>query len=144
VILALGRPFWPLFLHVLGAMTLFGAVLAATVLAAAAWRRPLPVLARSTFWTLLAAALPAWIVMRVDAQWIYSNEGFTGKGDPSWLGIGFGVADAGLVILLVATALAFWWSRGGRAFAGRIVAGLTGVYLALLCVAWLAMSAKWG
>jgi hypothetical protein len=143
VILALGRPFWPLFLHVLGAMCLFGAVTAATLLAWAGWRRPLPVLARSTFWTLLLAALPAWILMRLDAQWIYSNEGFDGKHDPSWIGVGFGVADFGLILLLVCAALAYWWQRGGRALVGRVVAGLTSVYLALLVVAWLAMSAKW-
>jgi hypothetical protein len=142
-LLAAGRPFWPLFLHVLGAMTLFGATLAATLLAVAAWRRPLPALARATFLTLLLAALPAWVLMRACAQWIYSSEGFSGHDDPSWVGVGFAVADIGLVLLLVTTGLAYWWSRGGRALVGRIVAGLTGIYLALLCVAWLAMSAKW-
>ena len=142
-LLAYGRPFWPLFLHVFGAIALFGAVLAATLLAAAAWRRPGAGLARATFLTLLVVALPAWVLMRAGAEWIYSDEGFSGKSDPSWISIGMGVADAGLVLLLVATGLAFWWSRSGRAIAGRIVAGLSGIYLALLCVAWLAMSAKW-
>ena len=142
-VLALGRPFWPLFLHVFGAMTLFGAVTAATLLGAAAWRRPVPILARSTFWALLAAALPAWVIMRADAQWIYSNEGYSGDNDPNWLGIGFTVADLGLILLLVATALAFWWSRSSKALIGRVVTGLTGIYLAALVVAWLAMSAKW-
>jgi hypothetical protein len=142
-LLALGRPFWPLFLHVFGAMSLFGATTAAALLALAAWRRPLPVLARSTFWALLAVALPAWVIMRADAQWIYSNEGFSGHDDPNWLGIGFMVADAGLVLLLVSTALAYWWTRSGNAVVGRVVAGLTSIYLAALVVAWLAMSAKW-
>lgn len=142
--LAAGRPFWPLFLHVFGAISLFGAVGAATLLAGLAWRRPLPVLARSTFWTLLVVALPAWIVMRVCAEWIYSSEGFDGKNDPTWLTVGQGVADAGLILLLVTAALAFWWTRSGRAVVGRVVAGLTSVYLALLVLAWLAMSAKWG
>jgi hypothetical protein len=142
-LLALGRPFWPLFLHVFGAMALFGATATAALLAWAAWRRPLPILARSTFWALLVVALPAWVIMRVDAQWIYSNEGFTGSDEPNWLGIGFMVADAGLVVLLVSTALAYWWTRSGKAVAGRAVAGLTSIYLAALVLAWLAMSAKW-
>ena len=34
------RPFWPLFLHVLGAMTLVGAVLTAVIVSWVAWRRP--------------------------------------------------------------------------------------------------------
>jgi hypothetical protein len=142
-LLAAGRPFWPLFLHVFGAIALFGATGAAALLGWAAWRKPLPVLARSTFWALLAAALPAWIVMRVDAQWIYSSEGWSGHDDPSWIGIGFAVADAGLVFLIVTTALAFWWTRSGHALVGRVVAGLTSLYLAALVLAWLAMSAKW-
>jgi hypothetical protein len=142
-LLAYGRPFWPLFLHVFGAMALFGAVTTAAILAWAAWRHPLPVLARSTFWALLLAALPAWVIMRADAQWIYSQEGFSGHDDPNWIGIGFSVADAGLIVLLVSAGLAFWWSRSGNAVVGRIVAGLTSLYLAALVVAWLAMSAKW-
>jgi hypothetical protein len=142
-LLAYGRPFWPLFLHVLGAMTLFGATLGATLLTVAAWRRPVPALARATFLTLLAAALPAWVLMRACAEWISSSEGFSGHDDPSWLDVGSGIADIGLLLLLVTTGLAYWWSRGGPAIVGRVVAGLSGVYLGLLCVAWLAMSAKW-
>ena len=142
-ILAAGRPFWPLFLHVLGAMTLFGATLSATVLAAAAWRRPAPALARGTFLSLLVVALPAWVVLRIGAGFLASDEGYDKGTDPGWLNLGAIIGDAGLILLLVITAGAFWWSRGGRALIGRIVAGLSGVYLALLCVAWLAMSTKW-
>jgi hypothetical protein len=144
VTLAFSRPFWPLFLHVAAAMTLFGAVGASAVLAWAGWRRPLPVLARSSFLALLVAAVPAWVVMRVGAEWIYNKEGWTGNNDPTWLGIGFGVADMGLVLLIVTTALAFWWTRRGNVLVGRAVAGLTTIYLALLVVAWLAMTGKWG
>jgi hypothetical protein len=124
-------------------MSLFGATATAALLAWAAWRRPVPVLARSTFWSLLLVALPAWVIMRADGQWIYSNEGFSGDNDPSWLGIGFTVADIGLIVLLVSTGLAYWWQRSGNAVAARAVAGLTTLYLAALVVAWLAMSAKW-
>jgi hypothetical protein len=134
---------FPLFLHVLGAMVLFGATLATAGLALAGPR--VPRLARSAFWTLLAAAIPAWVVMRVGAQWIYSKEHNTiFSSDPTWIGIGFGVADVGLLILIVATGAAFWWQRSGKVAAARVVGGLSLIYLALLVVAWLAMSGKWG
>ncbi len=141
---AYSRPFWPLFLHVLGAMTLFGAILAAVILSAAAWRAPERGFLRfATFWALVSA-LPDYIVLRAGAQWIYSREGFSGQDDPTWVGIGFGVSDAGLLLLLAAIACAYWWMRGGRPLAGRIVAAISSVYLVLLAVAWLAMSGKWG
>jgi len=143
--LAYSRPFLPLFLHVLGAMVLVGAVLAAAILAWTGWRRPnLPVLARSAFWALLTVALPAYVVMRVCAQWIYSREGFRSGHDPTWIGIGFLAADLGLLLLLATTAFAFWWTRTGKPLAGRIVASLSTLYLALLALAWSAMSGKWG
>jgi hypothetical protein len=132
---------FPLFLHVFGAIVLFGATLATVTLAVAGRRAP--VLARSAFWTLLAAAVPAWVIMRIGAGWIYSKEGFSGD-DPTWLGIGFLVADIGLLILLLATGFAFWWQRSQKAVAGNVVAGLSTLYLVLLVVAWLAMSGKWG
>ena len=40
--LAYSRPFWPLFLHVLGAMVLVGAMLAVLLLTLAAWRDSKP------------------------------------------------------------------------------------------------------
>ena len=121
--IAYSRPFLPLFLHILGAMTLVGAILAVLV---------------------LTAAIPAWIVMRVGAEWIYAKEfGSSNANDPTWVGIGFAVADAGLLVLLVTSGVAFWWNRAGTQFAGRLVGGLAGLYLVLLAVAWLAMSGKW-
>ena len=63
---------------------------------------------------------------------------------PQWLGIGFAVSDAGLLLLLASIGCAYWWLRSGKPLAGRIVAGLSSVYLVLLAVAWLAMSGKWG
>ena len=143
--IAFSRPFWPLFLHVLGAMTLFGAILAAAITSIVAWGRPgLAILRKATFWALVSA-IPDYLVLRIAAQVIYSNEkdAFGGK-DPTWIGIGFGVSDAGLLLLLLTLGVAYWWLRSAKPVAGRIVAGLTSVYLVLLGVAWLAMSAKWG
>jgi hypothetical protein len=144
-VIAYSRPFWPLFLHILGAMTLFGAILAAVITSVVAWRRPdLAFLRRATFWALVVA-LPAYVVFRIAAQILYSDEkdAFGGK-DPTWIGIGFAISDAGLLLLLISLGLAFWWQRGGRPIAGRIVACLMSIYLVLLGVAWFAMSAKWG
>ena len=94
---------FPLFVHVLGATILVGGLLtAATILALARGdARSL----RLGYWTLLAVALPGWIVMRVGAQWIYSEQGWDDLPDdfeePSWLGIGYFAADLGGLILLV-------------------------------------------
>ncbi len=143
--IAYSRPFLPLFLHVLGAMVLVGAMLAVLVVTVAAWRRPdVAALRRAALWTLLVVALPAWVVMRIGAQWIHTKEfGSAGGGDPTWVDIGFAVADLGLLFLLATSGVAFWWNRTGTTLAGRLVGGLAGVYLAMLAVAWLAMSGKW-
>jgi hypothetical protein len=132
---------FPLFLHVFGAMVLFGALLATVTLSAVGSR--VPTLAKSTFWTVVGAALPAWLIMRIGAQWIYSKEGFSGDDDPTWLGIGFLVADIGLLILLLTTGFAFWWKRSGKSVAGWLVTGFASLYTIMLVVAWLAMSGKW-
>ena len=141
-LLAFSRPFWPLFLHVLGAMTTFGVILTAVVLSFVGVGRPdAAFLRRATFTTLLAA-IPCFIVLRVFAQVILNDEDFAK--DPTWVGIGFLATDAGLLILLASIGCAWWWLRSGKPLAGRIVAGLSTVYLLLLTVAMLAMSGKWG
>jgi hypothetical protein len=133
-VVAYSRAFWPLFLHVLGAMTLFGALLAALIVALAG-------LPRATFSSLLVA-LPAWVVTLACAYWIEHDEGL-GSSNATWLGIGHGVLEPGLIVLLGAVGAAYWWSRSGKAVAGRIASGLIGLYILLLAVAWLAMSGKW-
>src|SRR5262249_53404683 len=81
---------FPLFVHVFGAMLLFGATLATAALAFAGPK--VPAVSRSAFWTLLAAAIPSWVLMRVGAQWIYSKEHHQiFESNPTWIGIGFGV-----------------------------------------------------
>jgi hypothetical protein len=138
---------FPLFLHVFGAIVLFGTTLATATLSIAGWRHPaVRALSRSSFWALLGGAVPAWILMRAGAQWTYSREksSFFANGDPTWIGIGFTVADLGALILLVTTGFAYWWQRSQKPVAGRVVAGLASIYLVLLVVAWLAMSGKWG
>ena len=144
--IAYSRPFWPLFLHVLGAMSLFGAVLTVLIVSVAGWARPAAsFLPRAAFRAGLVA-VPAYVVMRAGAEWIYSREGWGAGGakDPTWVGIGYGVADIGLLVLLVLLGVCYWWARSGRPLAGRIVVVLSALLNAALAVAWLAMSGKWG
>jgi hypothetical protein len=104
-VLALVRPDdwnFPLFVHVLGAMVLVGGLL--TGASALAFARADARSLRLGYWSLLAVALPGWIVMRLGGQWIYSREGWADLPEseqPTWLGVGLVTADAGGVILLV-------------------------------------------
>jgi hypothetical protein len=89
-----------LFLHVLGAMILVGGVL--TSAAMLGFARGDVRLLRFGYWSLLAVALPGWILMRIGAQWIYSKEGWDDVSDtPAWLGIGYLTAEGGGIVLLV-------------------------------------------
>jgi hypothetical protein len=145
MIAAFSRPFWPLFLHVLGAMTTVGGILTVVVLSYVAWSRPdAPFLRRATFTTLLAT-IPFYILLRVFAEVIYSDEkdAFAGN-DPTWVGVGYITSDAGILLLLITIGVAFWWKRSTKPIAGRIVAVLASIILVLLTVAMLAMSGKWG
>ena len=92
---------FPLFLHVLGAMILVGGLLVGASSLALA-RGDVKFL-RLGYRSLLAVALPGWLLMRIAAEWIASREGWTAEGvpTPTWLGIGFILADAGGLILLV-------------------------------------------
>jgi hypothetical protein len=93
---------FPLFVHVLGAMILVGGLL--TTAGTLAWARGDVPSLRLGYRTLLAVALPGWIVMRIGAQWIYSEEGWDDLPDsaqPTWIGIGYLLADLGGLILLV-------------------------------------------
>jgi hypothetical protein len=92
---------FPLFLHVFGAVILVGGLL--TGASALGFARGEVRLLRLGYWSLLAVSLPGWILMRAGGQWIASREGWTKKGvdDPTWLGLGFLLADVGGLILLI-------------------------------------------
>jgi NADH:ubiquinone oxidoreductase subunit 6 (subunit J) len=131
----------PLFLHVLGAIAVTGATAAALVTALSsqrrAWLKPL-------LWrVMLVAVLPAWLLMRVAGQWTESKEDI--PGDPGWLGVGFLVGDAGLILLLAATILSWVGARRPeRAWPPKAVAAIVGLYLVALFVAMFAMTGKPG
>jgi len=94
----------PLLLHVGAAMVLvaaLGTVLATLLIAR---RGDAASLTRLGYRTLLLVALPAFVVMRVAAEWVHSEEDV--PDDAGWIGIGYIVSDAGLLILIAATVLA--------------------------------------
>lgn len=93
----------PLFVHVFGAMILVGGVLASASVVAAA--RGNMAMLRTGYFTLLAVALPGWLLMRVGAQWIYDEQGWEAGSEPAWLWIGWLTADPGGALLLVALIL---------------------------------------
>jgi hypothetical protein len=137
-----------LFLHVLGATTLFGALIALVTLALVTRRRAEPApTARLLFRIWLLAVLPAYLLMRICAEWILSVEqdDIPKLGDKGWVGTGFVVADLGAVVLLAVGIACFFASRReGRGRATTIAGILGSVYIAALVVAWFAMSAKPG
>jgi hypothetical protein len=94
---------FPLFLHVLGAMILVGGVLAGA--AALAFARGEEGVLRLGYRALLVLALPGWILMRIGAEWVYSEEGWDdlpeGVDEPAWLGIGYIIADLSGLLLLI-------------------------------------------
>jgi hypothetical protein len=106
-VLAISRPTdwnFPLFVHVLGAMILVGGLLTAT--SSLAFARGDARFLRLGYWTLLAVALPGFIVMRIGAQWIYSKEGWDDVDEePAWIGVGWITADLGGLIFLVSLIL---------------------------------------
>ena len=136
-ILAAVRPdSWnfPLFVHVFGAMILVGGLLtgASTILYARGDVRFL----RLGYWTLLAVALPGYVVMRIGAQWIYSRSIYDDlPEDPTWIGIGFIVADLGALLTLVALIL------GGIGVSRLNKGGGQGLLKAAMVIAWLVLAA---
>jgi uncharacterized membrane protein len=137
---------FPLLVHVAGAMLLVGSLVTAAALLLLAWRGDSPGLIRLGFRTLLIAAFPSYVLMRVGAEWISSTENIGDEAD--WIGIGYITADGGFVFLLISTILAGVAARragrhpGGGGTLGRVVTVLTLVVLAAYVVAVWAMSAK--
>jgi uncharacterized cupredoxin-like copper-binding protein len=103
---ASGQDF-PLLLHIVGATLVFGALLASASCIALA--RGQARLLRVGYYSLLLVALPGWILMRLSGEWIYRKQGWNGLPetlkDPTWLRIGFGVADWGALVFVLALIL---------------------------------------
>jgi hypothetical protein len=90
-------------------------------------------------------AVPSYVLMRVGAQLIQDKEH---TADATWLDIGFGVADGGvllLVIALVVTGIGARRAKRGLPAPARgltVAAALGGVLIAAYVVAIFAMTAK--
>jgi hypothetical protein len=133
----------PLFLHILGAFTLIGALVMAASYLFAARRDGSVALTRLGYRSLLIGALPAFIVTRVAAQWIASEEGLEDS-EATWITVGYMATDPGLLFLLGATIAAGLAVRrassadsrgeagGGVAVAAWLTAFLIAVYTVVI------------
>ncbi len=140
-VLAVIRPdSWnlPLFVHILGAMVLVGAL--ALVLVAIAGRD-----LRLGFRSLLFGVLPGWIVMRGAAEWIADKEKVNDLNPvPSWVDLGYSIADPMLLLIIIATVcsgIAVRRQQRGGALRGTALV-VTAVALVAAFVAVWAMSTK--
>jgi hypothetical protein len=126
----------PLFVHVLGALALVGALVMAASYLFQARRDGSLQSVRMGFRSLLYAALPAYIVMRVGAGWIADKENLTDSND-AWIGIGFTTADGGLLLIIVSTIAAYLAvRRAGRSDSPGAGTTVAAVIVALLIVAY--------
>jgi hypothetical protein len=139
---------FPLFLHVLGATVLVALLAVAAVVLVAARRAgdDRTATVRLAFRTLLIGAIPAYIVMRAGAEWIAHKEDLTDS-KASWIDIGRGVADGGMLVLIVLTVLAGLAyrraRRGGQPLTlVRWATGLTLLLIVAYGVALWAMATK--
>ena len=107
---------FPLFVHVLGATILVGGLLTGASMLAFA-RGDVKFL-RLGYWTLLAVALPGLVLMRIGAQWIYTETGLDDVEDePTWIMIGGVTADIGgavFVLSLIAGGVGVYRLREGK------------------------------
>jgi hypothetical protein len=93
---------FPLFVHIVGAVLFAGGVFSCAAILGFA--RGDSRFLRLGYWTLVAVALPGYIVLRVGAEWINSKEGWDDVPDdlvPDWLDIGYIIADLAALLLLL-------------------------------------------
>jgi hypothetical protein len=141
---------FPLFVHILGAMVLVGALTLSTIALIAAWRSGSAPLTKLGFMSLFYGAIPGYIVMRGGAQWIAHKEGLDNdKVDLSWVNIGFSVSDLGFVLLVVSLVIGGIAVRrvnrgegGTPSVSVRIATGLVSIFLLACLVAVWAMTTK--
>jgi uncharacterized membrane protein len=108
----------PLFLHILGAGTMVGALTAAAYYLFRARRDASAALSRVGFRILLFGALPSYLLMRVAAQWIASKEGLEDS-EQAWIVIGYIASEPGLLLLVGAMIAAGVAMRRAEGSIGR-------------------------
>jgi len=148
-VLAIVRPDswnWALLLHVAGAMILVGGLVIAGGASLLAKRDATGTLWAFSYRMLLMIALPGMILMRAGAAWIYDKEGWTGDGDPAWIGIGFTTADGGVVLFVIALVLGGFGLKRVRRGEGTGLLRASGIIALVLLAAYVvtvwAMGAK--
>ena len=141
----------PLFFHVLGAMLLVGGMFVASASLLLAWRSQdegtTVALTRFAYRTLFFLVLPAFLLMRIAAEWVLSKSPFDAvKDDLTWVGIGYLISDIGGLALLISLILAGIGLRraenGPGRTGARIVTVVTLLLLAAYVVAIWAMTTK--
>jgi hypothetical protein len=136
-----------LFVHVLGAMLLVGSLLTVATAVLMGWRREGEGVGLMRFGlrAVLIGVLPAYVIMRVGAQWVESRE-HLGDANFTWLDIGYLTSDIGAIVILISVVLAILGLRklrtGGGVGLGRAAGVLCTILLAAYVVAVWAMSAK--
>ena len=150
MVLAIRPDSWnfPLLLHVGGAMLLVASLTVAIVAFVQSWRESDPDNSAQLFrfgaLTMFFAALPAFLVMRIAAEWIVSREHLSNS-NASWIGIGFGTSDlSGLIVTLILTGTALRRSRrgGGLGKLAKVGGALPLLLMLLYLVAIWAMTTK--
>ncbi len=140
---------FPLFLHVAGAMLVTASLVVAVAALALAWRaegEERAAITRFGFRTLLIAGIPSYFLMHGAAEWIVSRENIPSDNEPGWVGLGYGLADFGGILMLLATILAWLGARrlrsGGGAGLAKSATVLATLVVAMFVVAIWAMTTK--
>ena len=135
-----------LLVHVFGAMVLVGALVTAATAGIVGWRDEAATLRRLSYKTLLFVAFPAFIVMRIGAEWIYTKEQLDElPEDPDWVGIGYVTSDLGGILLLLALILGGIGLRQSRTGGGGLLKAssvIATLLVAVYIIAVWAMGAK--
>jgi len=140
----------PLFIHVLGALTLIGAVVLTAAMLFTAWRDASVTNLRFAVRSLTLGVIPAWVVLRGSAEWIADKEGYSDLDDPpDWIDLGYMAGDIGFLLILLSTLLGWLALRKARADGSpsgtvRAAAILVSLLLVLNLVALWAMTTKPG
>ena len=139
---------FPLLLHVLGATVLVGALILAAAALFFAWRDGSAPLVRLGLRALTLGAIPGYVVMRVGAEWVADKENLADS-DDAWIGIGYGTADLGLLLIIIASILGWLAYRrvrtgaaGSLSGTGRAATVIAGLLVVVYLVTVWAMTTK--
>ena len=105
----------PLFVHVLGALALIGALTLTAIYLFSAWRSGSAENLRLALRSLTLGVLPSWIVLRGSSEWIADKEGYADLEEPpNWIDVGYIVTDSGFLLILIASLLGWLALRKAR------------------------------